>query len=939
MSDQVSKYEGKSRTEYSAKNTAVAMIARITAILMGYLTRVVFTQCLSEDYVGINGLFNDILQVLALSELGVGTAITFALYKPIAEKDREKQKSLMLLYKRLYAGIAGTVLIAGLMVVPFLPYLTKDEPNVEHLTIVYLLYLLNSVLSYVLIYKKTLIDAHQLSYIGVGYQTGFWILQDCVQIAVLLLTKNFILFVCVMIFCTIGNNISISIKAQKMYPYLKDKDVAPLPKEERQEIKKNVKAMLMHKVGSVVVNDTDNLLLARLAGTTSVAKYSCYFLVVGSIKQVLTQMFQGIMASVGNMGVLEDKKRIRRIFEASFFIGQWVYGLTAICTYEIINLFVGFSFGEKYVFDPGVTLAICIAFYLDGMRQATVAFRDSLGVFYYDRYKAIAEAVINLIASIVLGYYLGTIGVFIGTIVSTVTTSLWVEPCMFYKYRLESPVRGYFIKYAIYAFVTAILWVVCDYACRPVTGMNLPACFLRGIICMLIINSVYLILYCRTKEFALLERKAMRILFKKFAGGDSEKNAGLTGEDQEVLELLRDSLRGEKEPAGKQPAGKQKTDQRDYDKVIKISADHNVLTLMYDRVMKAEQISEKGKQCAEEMARLMTEFSYQLLFSAKEIVELLEENGVEVALVKGAATAAYYPVPELRKSSDIDLLLLHPEQMPKVCEIMNAAGFTKKEEQHALHHVVFAFNDQISVEIHTLLAEPFDNKTINRYMEEVVTKGEIAVERRNLCGVTLPVLVGAGHAYELLLHMLQHFLRSGFGLKLLCDWVVFWDEVIPDEVEKRKTPSLLKIKEQYLTWVEESSVKGFSDMITMICCQYLGLPLDKMEWMKIDKEYSTETFLKEILEAEEFGKSSADRMVVARGNKASDLIREFHHQMRLNFPKSSHIFLLWPVLWCITLIRFLRNNKKVRKTSFGVVIGKALKRSNMMEQLNLFKDK
>ena len=245
------------------------MISRIIAILMGYIARIVFTHTLSESYVGINGLFTDILNVLALSELGVGTALTYALYKPIAEKDFERQKSLMRLFKWLYRCVAFIIAAAGLCVVPFLKYLINDANDVEGVTLIYLLYLSNSVLSYLLVYKKTLIDAHQRSYIGVLYHTVFLLLQYILQIVILITTKNFILYLLVYLVCTIGNNVCVAKKADSLYPYLRDKDIQPIPKEEKQSIVKNMKAMLMHKIGNVVVNNTDNILITAMVGLVS----------------------------------------------------------------------------------------------------------------------------------------------------------------------------------------------------------------------------------------------------------------------------------------------------------------------------------------------------------------------------------------------------------------------------------------------------------------------------------------------------------------------------------------------------------------------------------------------------------------------------------------------------------------------------------------------
>lgn len=942
----------KSRTEYSARNTTVAMTARIIAILTGYFTRVVFTHTLSEDYVGINGLFTDILNVLALSELGVGTAITYALYKPVSQGDVEKQKSLMRLYRKFYRIVAAIVLAAGLLVVPFLGVLIKDQPQVDHLLLIYLMYLLNSALSYLMIYKRTLVDAHQLSYIGVLYQTGSWVIQSLVQIAVLYFTGNYILFLAVLILCTVGGNLAISRKADRLYPYLRDKEVKPLPAGEKKDIFQNIRAMLMHKTGNVLVNNTDNLLLSALVGTLSVGRYSNYFLIIGSVRQVLEQMFQGITASVGNLGVKENKERIRRIFEASFFIGQWMFGLTAICMYEIIDAFVEVSFGAQYVFPKEVTLILCLNFYLMGMRQASLVFRDSMGIFKYDRYKAIPEAVINLTVSLVLGRMWGTAGVFLGTMVSTVTTSLWVEPYMLYKHRLQTSSKPYFVRYLVYASITFLLWWGEDLLCRNITGSLWAICALRFLLCFAATNLVFWVLYHRTKEFRLLLQKAKEIVRKRFPGffvlrKEQGKEQGMTAEERHLLELLcgqLSSAAGQSEsPAQQESAvlkesegakeaeitnghGRKASTEADLEKVCYMAERHGVLSLLYGALAEKESVPESVRDRVAAAGRKAVRQSYRILFLSKFVISKLEQADIEVALLKGVGTASFYPVPELRKTGDVDLLLLHPEDLERAEEILLKWGLRVAGRQPSLHHVVFLTGEGIEVELHTMLAEPFDNQAINQYMQDKLTDFGRNIRRLDCMGVELPVLDTGCHAYELLLHMLQHFLRAGFGLRLLCDWVVFWNR--ETDVQER---------EKYLTLVRESGLRGFSDMVTLFCCAYLGLDWESVSWMGISAQYDVEGFLREILEAEEFGKSAADRMVALRKNSLGAYVREFHHQMHLNFPKAGRYFPLWPGLWFVTLVRFLRNNRKIRGVSTRTVLKKAGQRSRVMEQIRLWK--
>ncbi len=499
----------KSRTEYSAKNATVAVISKVLAILMGYVTRIVFTHTLSESYVGINGLFTDILNVLSLSELGMGTAITYALYRPIADGNIEKQKSLMQMYRRLYLFVASAVLIIGLSIIPFMDALIKDSQNIDHIILIYLMYLLNSVLSYLLIYKKTLIDAHQLSYVGELFNAAFLVTQNVVQIVVLKLTNNFILFLSVYIVCTLACNVCISIKANKLYPFLKEKKSEPLDAEERRSIFKNIKAMLMHRIGTVAVNNTDNLLLSSMVGLAAAGRYSNYYLLIGSVRQILDRVFSGIAASVGNLGVTADAARSEKIFDATFFIGQWMYGFSAICLYELLTPFVALSFGEKYVFAQQIVLILCINFFITGMRKPVLIFRDSLGLFWYDRYKSIAEALINLAVSIVLALKLGAIGVFLGTLISTVTTSTWVEPFVLYKHYLKSSLARYFAKYTAYSLVLAAAWLITDRVCALIGGSSAKIIFGRLIICVLIPNLIMLASYFRTREFRFVVGKAI----------------------------------------------------------------------------------------------------------------------------------------------------------------------------------------------------------------------------------------------------------------------------------------------------------------------------------------------------------------------------------------------------------------------------------------------
>ncbi len=389
-------------------------------------------------------------------------------------------------------------------------------------------------------------------------------------------------------------------------------------------------------------------------------------------------------------------------------------------------------------------------------------------------------------------------------------------------------------------------------------------------------------------------------------------------EESCLLKLLRGELTGEYERL--RPC--------EWENLFHVAKKHRVLSFLYHSLTEGEQVPEWLKDEAVREARYTVQQSYRLLFLSRYLIRRLEEANIPVVLLKGAGTAGYYPVPELRKSGDVDLLLLAPKKTREAGKILEKAGCIMQEKQPTLHHIIYQTSEGIEVELHILLAEPFDNGEMNRYLHKKLSECEENIRRSVIMGIELPILDTAYHGYELLLHMLQHFLRAGFGLKLLCDWVVFWNHEA-EETEKKK----------YLKLVKESGIKGFSDMVTLTCIRYLGLKAENVAWMELGKGYDIEGFLLDILEAEEFGRSAANRMVALRSQSPFDYIREFHHQMRLNFPISGKNVLCWPFLWVITLVRFLRNNRIVRRISTMSILGKAKQRSRMMRQIGLFKKK
>lgn len=446
-----------SRTANSIKNIKYSIIGQVVGLLASFITRMVFVRMLSAEYLGINGLFTNILSILAFAELGIGPAIVYSMYKPLAEKDTKMLKGLMSLYKRAYITIGIFILVLGSALTPFIDFFITEVPDVNNLQLIYLLFVVHTSASYFFSYKRSFLIADQQKYIDAFYHSAYLIIRNVLQILVLLVLQNYILFLSVQIIVTFIENLRISNKVDKMYPYIKNNKGGHIDKSVVSEIIKNIKAMAYHKVGSVVISGTDSLVIARFVGIVEVGLYSNYLLITEALKQVFKLIFQSIIASVGNLGATEDTKKSELIFRRIDFLGMYIFGFSFIALLSLLNPFIELWVGEGYLFPINTVVLIVINFYLYGRRRSVLTFRDALGLFWYDRHKPIVESIINLSASIILVNIIGFNGVILGTIISTLTTSFWVEPFVLYKYGFNLSMRGYFKRYLIWTIVIMMI--------------------------------------------------------------------------------------------------------------------------------------------------------------------------------------------------------------------------------------------------------------------------------------------------------------------------------------------------------------------------------------------------------------------------------------------------------------------------------------------------
>lgn len=507
----------KSRTFNSIRNTFYAFMSQGATSILSFITRTVFIYTLGNTYLGLNGLFSDILTLLSLAELGVGSAIIYSMYKPVAENDERKVSALISLYGRIYTIIGVIVTIIGLALIPFLSFFISDMPNIDNLNIIYLLYLLNTSLSYFFVYKRSMLIATQEIYIASKIQIFASLFQNIIQIIILLVFKNFILYLVVQVVFVLIVNLYTSIYVDKKYKYLKKYKNESVDEKTKKEIIKNVTAMFLNKISSAIVTSTDNILISKYVSTIILGYYSNYILFVNLIRQISAKIFESITGSLGNFVAKESKEKSYETFNKIFFVNFWLVGLSTTMLFILVNPFIDIWVGDSYKLNIWIVLIICINLYMRLIRNTAIVFIDTYGLFWNAKWKCVAEALINLIASLTYLkiFNLGLVGVLLGTFTSNILTNFWVEPYIIYKNKFNMSIKNYFFIFFKY-FITAIIAATVALRICNITILNIEILefILDFILSAIIINLIYIIMLYRSKEFKYLKDLIITLIGK-----------------------------------------------------------------------------------------------------------------------------------------------------------------------------------------------------------------------------------------------------------------------------------------------------------------------------------------------------------------------------------------------------------------------------------------
>ncbi|MDR1522165.1 MAG: transporter [Streptococcaceae bacterium] len=466
-----------SRTKNTMRNATISGITQMFIIITRFIIQTIFMYKLGKAYTGLNGVFNNVILVLNIAELGISNALFFSMYKALAKKDLLKIAGLMNFYRKIYHSIGVVIAGLGLLLVPFLPLLIRGNQAVPHVTFIYFLFLLNTVSSYFFSFKRNLLTADQKEYLNQINLLFYTMLQTTLQIFVLLIFKAYIIYLLIFIVFQLISNFSISHKVDQMYPFLKENRQAKIDKEELLIIKRNTKELIGGKISEVTEIGTDNLLLSSIMGIQVAGIYSSYELIKNAVLKLFQMIIFAACASVGNfVHSNKNKKQVEKMLYRHFRISFILALFSFTCLLNLLRPFI-LIWDKSYLVSPLTIWLISFDVALKILRNTPITFFSALGTYQHMGVKSIIESLLNLIFSTLLLSLtkLGIASVVLGTILANVFINAWWEPYQIYRLYFKKKCTKYLVYYWQCLFLMLTTGALSFLALTFITAKNLIA--------------------------------------------------------------------------------------------------------------------------------------------------------------------------------------------------------------------------------------------------------------------------------------------------------------------------------------------------------------------------------------------------------------------------------------------------------------------------------
>lgn len=490
------------RVKNSIYNSFANLAVNMSVTIFSFIVRTIFIRQLGEQYLGLDGLYTNILSLLSLAELGFSSAISFSLYEPLAKNNTKKISQLMYYFKNIYRKIAIIILVAGLCLLPFLGVIVKGYTVSGNIYIIYLLYLVSTASSYFISYTSILIEADQKSYKLAFIKLIFNVLTYGLQLVILLTTKNFILYLVTQFFLRFIEMVITNKYIKRKYQEINFNKTDMLDLKDRNDIKKNIKGIFFHKVGDYAVNGTDNILISSIINISATGIYANYLSITSIFRNLIGSVISSTTASFGNLNVLEDSSTKKNVFNLVNFLCCFSTGLILVGLYFCFNLFVSMWIGNKFLLSNLSIIVICINFYLNCIMLPITAVKNSAGLYYIDRHIPVIRAIINLVISIIFGKMFGIVGILLGTTISSILTVNVTKPYIIYKYVFKSSCIEYFMKIAKNIFVITLSIISASYIIQFFTiNSALYKFLIYGFISVIIYIIFFIAIYYKSIEF------------------------------------------------------------------------------------------------------------------------------------------------------------------------------------------------------------------------------------------------------------------------------------------------------------------------------------------------------------------------------------------------------------------------------------------------------
>lgn len=504
------------RVKNSIINASISMVAQVITVVLGFITQKIFIQTLGTEILGINGLFSNIISMLSIAELGLGTAVIYNLYKPLAENDIKQINKLMKFYKSCYRRIAIIISCLGLICLPFIGFFVGETNITYNIYVLYVLYLVETVVSYLFTYKRSILYADQKNYIITLIHVLYLVLVNIFQIIILLCTQNYILYLLIKIVMRLVENSLINIASIKYYPYIKNKNVDELEKKEKRSIYKELKGLVFHKISWIVIGGTDNIIISKFIGIKWVGIYSNYLMITNTIEQLVAQMFSAITGSVGNLLTSETKEKAFEVYKKTSLLQYVIYSTATVGIFCVSEPFIRvWLSSEEFIFNKIVVFFICLSFFFCGMRRNICVFKDAAGIFYEDRKMPIIASILNIIFSIILAMIIGIQGVFIGTIICYLFLHIFSYSKYIYEKVFGRRREEYLRELLKYSLILLLSMIIANGIIQITYCTNTWIELIKSvIISILITNLITVIVFRKTDEYSYWKKFILTLINK-----------------------------------------------------------------------------------------------------------------------------------------------------------------------------------------------------------------------------------------------------------------------------------------------------------------------------------------------------------------------------------------------------------------------------------------